>query len=91
MPAKARVHERVHEKHTEISEQDVMAAWENLFRWSLRETERKDYYVAVGMDQKGRLLEMVAAVEEDGTMVIFHAMTPPSKKTLREVGLTRER
>ncbi len=43
--------------------------------------------VAVGFDTNGRVLEMVGVAEETGAIRIFHAMTPPSKKTLREAGL----
>lgn len=31
---------------------------------------------------------MVAAEEEDGSLLVFHAMTPPGNKTLLETGIT---
>jgi len=30
---------------------------------------------------------MVGAVKDNGVVHIFHAMTPPSQKTLQEIGL----
>jgi hypothetical protein len=47
--------------------------------------------VAVGFDGKGRLLEMVAVLGPDGIWLVYHAMTSPSKKTLKELGLKDER
>ena len=38
----------------------------------------------VGYDLKGRRIEMVGRLLEDGWF-IYHAMTPPSKKTEREI------
>jgi len=45
--------------------------------------------VAVGFDTNGRLIEIVGSVMENGTVRLFHAMTPPSKKTLQEVGINK--
>ncbi len=43
--------------------------------------------IRADIDARGRLLEMVAVELEDGTPLVFHCMTPPSEKTLRETGL----
>ena len=80
---------RVHGRHPEIDDNDVLSAWRNAISLVQRNTSEKDFLVAVGADMKGRLLELVAAEEEDGTLLIFHAMTPPGVKTLREVGILR--
>lgn len=84
---KSVVHPRVHERHPEISDDDALSAWNNAFEFAKRDTSEKDLYVAVGFDTKGRLIEVVAAREDDGRFLIFHAMTPPSKKTLGELRL----
>lgn len=47
-------------------------------------------YVCTGYDSKGRRLEMVGAMTRDGWL-IYHAMTPPSKKTIREIEQARRR
>jgi hypothetical protein len=84
------VNPRISEKHPEILEVDVLSAWRN----ALIIIERAGIplpdvvLVAVGSDANGRLIEMVGAVLGDGTVHVFHAMTPPSKKTLQEIGIT---
>ena len=35
--------------------------------------------------RNGRLLELLAALQEDGSILIYHAMTPPSKKMMTEI------
>ena len=46
-------------------------------------------YVALGFDNDGRLLEVVAIRLENGDWLIFHAMTPPSDKTFNELSIER--
>lgn len=77
-------------RHPEIEDDDVRSAWKNTISVVCRETSEKDFYVSVGVDSKGRLLELVATKDSSGAFHIFHAMTPPSDKTLREVGLMRQ-
>ena len=83
-----KVHSRVHARHKEITDADVLSAWQNAIALAERRTEEKDFLVAVGFDGKGRLIEMVPARDEDGALLVFHAMTPPTRKTLEELGLT---
>lgn len=45
--------------------------------------------VAVGFYSRGRLLEMVAVSTGIDSVHVFHAMTPPSKKTMKEMGWVR--
>lgn len=82
---KARMHGRVVARHPNLSEADVLSAWSNAIAIVRRETAEADFYVAVGFDANSRPIEMVAVKEDDGSMLIFHAMTPPTKKTLREL------
>ena len=82
------VHGRVFERHPEIAPEDIAHAWMSRVATAARRTGHSDQIVAVGFDSHGRLLEMVAVVQEDGTPLIFHCMTPPSKKTLRETNLS---
>lgn len=80
------VHERVSRRHPELSDDDVLSAWDSRIAWALRKTGSRDQIVATGFDSNGRLIEMVAVV--DGSdYLIFHAMTPPSKRTLSELDL----
>ena len=93
------VHPRVMERHPELTREqrpelapeltreDVLSAWENAYWYKVRLTPEKAYHVAIGADSKSRFVEMVASEEDDGTMLVFHAMTPPSAKTLEELGI----
>lgn len=83
------VHPRVMERHPELTENDVLSAWENMIAFLPRLEAEPTRYIAVGSDSKGRLIEMVAQKAEEDLWVIFHAMTPPSQKTLVELRLTR--
>lgn len=76
------IHPRIRQRHPEISDDDVLSAWGHAIVLVRREAEEKDFNVAVGSDAYGRLIEAVAALA-------FHPMTPPSRKTLAELGLTR--
>lgn len=81
------VHPRVHERHPEIEDEDVIAAFKATIRFVRRPNGQG---VAVGLDGRGRLLEMVYAVSEpDDDFLIFHAFTPPTSGVLRELGLSR--
>ena len=47
-------------------------------------------YVAVGVDSKSRLLELVYEYDqEEDFFFVYHAMTPPSSKTYKELGIER--
>ena len=84
------VHPRISVRHPEISEGDVIHAWENALRSASRLPDKPDEYIAVGFDSNGRLLEVVAVRGQDGKWLAFHAMTPPSSKTFKELGIKRK-
>lgn len=77
------VHPRITERHPEIAEKDVLHAWHRAIKSALRDTQ-EDVYVSVGVDSKGRLLELVAR-RCDRAWIIYHAFTPPTKKMLKEL------
>lgn len=85
------VHERVCRKHRELTEQDVLAAWFNSTNLTLcMDSPNFPEYVCIGFDSRGRSIEMVAVISEDG-ILIYHAMTPPTKATLREIRRSQRR
>ena len=84
------VHPRVNERHPEVADDQARLAWDNAIALVRREGAEDNLYVAVGFDNNGRLLEVVAIKRQDGTWLIFHAMKA-TIKTLREVGLVLER
>lgn len=79
------VHPRVMDRHPDLSEDDVIAAWENYVRLTRRSS---GHVIAVGFDLCGRAVEM-AAKESNGDYLIYHALTPPTVKALKELGMTR--
>lgn len=83
------VHPRISERHPELDEASVVEAWEGALVSTPRMGKDHDEYVVVGFDAKGRLLEMVGVRGELGSWLIYHATTPPSDKTYRELGIAR--
>jgi hypothetical protein len=82
------VRPRVSERHPEISVAAVKRAWTEAFVIVQREGEGLHGPVLVGLgdDGHGRTLEMVGSVLQDGSILVYHAMTPPSQKVLDELG-----
>lgn len=74
-------------KH-EISESDILYAWENFIAKQRRTAPREDEIVAISATTDGMLIQLV--VKDLGNVfLIFHAMAPPSEKVMRELGLKR--
>jgi 50S ribosomal subunit-associated GTPase HflX len=71
-----------------LSECEVFYAWENYVRKRYRKRPNNDRIIAIGYDQSERLIEMVAS-EKLSHVLIYHALTPPTKKMLKELGLER--
>ena len=87
VPGRLTVHPRVYRRHPELTEADVVAAWEGALVSGRR--PGTDRWVVVGADRGGRLVEMVAVHDGRGHWLVFHAMTPPSGRTLEELGAPR--
>lgn len=83
------MHERVLERHPELSEDDVLDAWASCFRSVPRLDRYPHEYLAIGADSKGRLIEMIARKTSADVWIIYHAFTPPTQKALRELGMMR--
>jgi hypothetical protein len=77
-----RVHPRVAQRHPELSDDDVTEAWEHFEAAAVRVPGEVE--MRIGYDLRGRRIEMAGRLLEDGWLV-YHAMTPPSKKTEREI------
>ena len=81
------VHPRIFKLHTDMAEKDVLDAWSNIIHSKTRLGKDPQECIAVGVDGRGRLIEMVAVRLSSGDMLVFHAMTPPTQKTLKELEL----
>ena len=85
------VHSRIGKRHPEHCAEDVLDAWDNCLRSSHRSGGALEDYVAVGVDKKGRIIELLATLRPDDTWLIYHAFTPPTKRVLQELGLDERR
>ena len=78
---------RVHERHPELTVDDVLAA----FRSVMVDARREDgTWVCIGLDGNGRDVEMVYK-QVGGRVLIYHAFTPPTKKLRNEIERLRRR
>ncbi|MDR1185302.1 MAG: hypothetical protein LBK67_10985 [Coriobacteriales bacterium] len=73
------VHPRVHERHPDVADEDVVTAWNNFICRTRRIDAYDDNFIAVGFDSAGRLLEMVGVQLPGGGWFIFHAMQATTK------------
>ncbi|MDP9801132.1 hypothetical protein J2S49_001208 [Arcanobacterium wilhelmae] len=81
------VHPRIAQRHPEVTEADVQAAMRSMIRYQQRPTGE---WLAIGFDGNGRLVELVYVYDsDDDYFFVYHGMTPPSTKTLIELGLGR--
>ncbi|MCL2819049.1 MAG: hypothetical protein FWD41_04920 [Actinomycetia bacterium] len=82
------IHPRVSKKRRNIKDDDVISAWKNAIAISRRSYSFPGYYVAVGAEKKGRLLQMVGVELENGSILVYHAMK--LAETMRaELGLQK--
>lgn len=81
------VHERVMRRHPNLPEEGVKHAWRNAFVLLDRHGGPSGTYIALGVDENGRVLEMIGATLLGGQLMIYHALTPPTRDFLRETGL----
>lgn len=83
------VDDRVLLRHPNISKEDARAAWLNCVKSRPRLHKNPNEYLAIGIDGKGRYLELVAIRNDEGDWLIYHAQTPPQKNAKRELQLGR--
>ena len=81
--------DRVMKRHPELTRDDVLSAWGDTVAVAYRIDGGAERQVGVGTDRNGRLVEMAAARTNAGGWAAYHAMTPPSRKTLAELRITR--
>ncbi len=69
-----------------LGKEDILYAWDHRIATRYRDAPREGEVIAIGPDPRGRLLQMVG-VEDWGDAVIIHAMSPPTRKMMNELGL----
>ena len=85
MATRLMIHPRIHDKHPELSDDDVKAAFNSIFKHIHRESGE---CVGVGMDRKQRLVELVFR-ECGDSIIVYHALTPPTQKVMKALGMIR--
>ena len=90
---KVYVDDRVERKHPElgITKQDAIEAWYSAIKSRPRIEKDPNEYLAIGIDGKGRLIELVAIRDDEGDFLIYHAFTPPQENAKRELGISERR
>lgn len=71
-----------------LTREEIEFAWRGFICQRHRRTPHSDQVITVGVTQGGAVVEMVA-VEKADALLIYHALTPPTKSILRELGLVR--
>ena len=71
-----------------LIEREIRYAWEHFVRMLHRGSPREGQILVVGIDPLGRFVQMVA-VERPQGILVFHAMRPPTRNALLELGLVR--
>jgi hypothetical protein len=75
-----------------LSEKEVAYAWQSPILCRKRQSkDEPPRWIAIGTLPDGRMAELVAVEDITGTWHVFHAMTPPTKKFIKELGLKGEK
>lgn len=83
------IHPRIFLRHPQLSEEDIRTAWKNSYYEALRaDSANYPEYLWIGADSKGRDIEMVGTLIDDGWL-IYHANTPLSRRVRLEVEKAR--
>ena len=83
------IHPRVFLRHPQLNEEDIRTAWNNSYYEALRaDSPNYPEYLWIGADSKGRDVEMVGTLTDDGWF-IYHANTPLSRRVRLEVEKAR--
>ncbi len=89
MEERVAVLDRVPKRHPDVSKKDAATAWNNCVACAPAFDKDPDRYVAVGIDGKGRQLELVVLRKEGGLWLIIHAQYPPQHDIKRRLGFER--
>ena len=83
------IHPRIFLRHPQLNEEDIRTAWRNSYYEALRaDSQNYPEYLWIGVDSKGRDVEMVGTLTDDGWL-IYHTNTPLSRRVRLEVEKAR--
>lgn len=83
------IHPRIFLRHPQLNEEDIRTAWRNSYYEALRaDSQNYPEHLWIGVDSKGRDVEMVGTLTDDGWL-IYHANTLLSRRVRLEVEKAR--
>lgn len=83
--------DRVPERHPDVSKEDAAAAWSHCIACAPAFDVDPDRYIAIGIDGKGRQIELVVIRKPGGLWLIIHAQTPPKHDIKTKLGFGRRK
>lgn len=83
--------DRVPQRHPDVSKEDAVAAWNNAIACAPAIDEDPRRYIAIGLDDRGRLIELVVIRKELGVWLIVHAQCPPQHDIKSRLGFGRRK
>lgn len=83
--------DRVSERHPDITKEDAVIAWSNCLMSTPAFDIDPDRYLAIGIDGKGRLIELVVIRKQEGLWLVVHAQTPPQDDIRKKLGQVRRK
>lgn len=83
--------DRVPERHPDVSKEDAAEAWAHCIACAPAIEVDPDRYIAIGIDGKGRQIELVAVRKDGGLWLIIHAQYPPNHDIRSRLGFERRK
>ena len=83
--------DRVPARHPDVSKEDAAQAWNHCLACAPALDVDPDRYLAIGVDGKGRLVELVVIRKQGGLWLVIHAQTPPQEDIKKKLGLVRSK
>lgn len=83
--------DRVPQRHPNVTKEDAISAWANYVACTPAFDKNPDRYLAIGIDGKGRWIELVVIRKHPGEWLIIHAQCPPRHDILKRLGLGRRK
>ena len=71
--------DRVPQRHPEVSKEDAAAAWNHCLACAPALGCGPDRHIAIGIDDKGRQLELLVIRKGAGLWLVAHAQCPPQR------------